>query len=151
MRSKSANGISQTVTNDVYTVTLTCQNGSTCGNQVYTSTANADISNPGEFIALATPTLGGVYDVTVTMENAYTASDCTIDTLVDDSLSLTVIDDTTVPSACSVVASDMAGDIVRPTGSTFTYTIQSKSSDGRDQTVTDDRYTVTLTTITAEE
>lgn len=111
---------------------MTCQNGSTCGDQVYTYTANADTSNPGEFIALATPTLGGVYDVLVTMENAYTASDCNIDTLVDNSLSLTVIDDTTVPSACTAVASDTAGDIVRPTGSTFTYTMQSKSSDGSD-------------------
>ena len=95
------------------------------------------------------PTLGGVYDVLVTMENAATAADQNISTLVDDSLTLTVIDTTTVPSACTVVASDTIGDIVRPTGSTFSYTMQSKSSDGSDQAVTTDRYTVTLTSITA--
>ena len=85
------------------------------------------------------------------MENAYTASGCNIDTLVDGSLSLTVIDDTTVPNACTVVASDTAGDIFRPIGSTFTYTMRSKSSDGRDQAAISDTYTVTLTSITVEE
>ena len=137
------------MTTDVYTLTLTCQSDSTCGDQTYSYTSNPTASNSGVFVIVGYPTLGGVYDVLVTMENAATAADQNISTLVDDSLTLTVIDTTTVPSACTVVASDTIGDIVRPTGSTFSYTMQSKSSDGSDQAVTTDRYTVTLTSITA--
>ena len=37
-----------------------------------------------------------------------------------------------------------------PTGSTFTYTMQSKSSDGLNQAETTDIYTVTLTSIDAD-
>ena len=138
------------MTTDVYTLTLTCQSDSTCGDQTYSyTTPNPTAANNGIFVILGYPTLGGVYDVLVTMENAATAADQNISTLVDDSLTLTVIDTTTVPSACTVVASDTTGDIVRPTGSTFSYTMQSKSSDGSDQAVTTDRYTVTLTSISA--
>ena len=91
------------------------------------------------------PTLGGVYDVLVTMENAATAADQNISTTVDDTLTLTVIDTTTVPSFCTVVASATTGDIVRPIGGTSSFTMQSKSSDELDQPVTTDVYTVTLT------
>ena len=149
-KSKDIYGTSPDIDDDVYTVTLTCKWGSTCGDKVYTYTSSAD-AGTGEFLATATPTLGGEYDVLITMENAYTDSDCNVDTLVNNSLTLTVIDTTTVPSACTVVASDTAGDIVRPTGSTFSYTMQSRSSDNLEQAVTDDVYIVTLTSITAEE
>ena len=100
---------------------------------------------------MARPTLGGVYDVLVTMTNAATNADQNIDTTVDDSLTLEVIDTTTVPSFCTVVTAPSTGDIVRPSEDTFSFTMQSKSSDGLDQPVTDDVYTVTLTSITAEE
>ena len=166
MQSRSASNTAQPTEDDVYTVKLTC-NDALCGNTEYTTTATH--TTGGLYSADLTPSVGGTYDVLITMENAYTAAEPSVSTIIsddltlvvtnpatvpnssDDSLSLTVIDDTTVPSACTVVASDTAGDIVRPTGSTFTYTMQSKSSDGRDQAVTDDRYTVTLTSITAEE
>ena len=86
------------------------------------------------------------------MENAATAADANIDTTVSEgSLIFTVIDDTTVPSACTVVTAPSTGDIVRPDGDTFSFTMQSKSSDGLDQAVTNDRYIVTLTSLTAEE
>ena len=136
------------MTTDVYTLTLTCQSDSTCGDQTYSYTSNPTAANNGVFEILGYPTLGGVYDVLITMENAATAADQNISTTVDNTRTLTVIDTTTVPSFCTVVASATTGDIVRPIGDTFTYTMQSKSSDGLDQTVTDDRYTVTLTSIT---
>ena len=85
------------------------------------------------------------------MTNAATDADQNIDTTIDDSLTLTVIDKTTVPNFCSVVTSPTTGDIVRPIGGTSSFTMQSKSSDGLDQPVTTDVYTVTLTSISAEE
>ena len=102
----------------------------------------------GEYTVDVSPTLGGVYDVVITMENAATDADQNIDTLVD-TLTLTVIDTKTVPSFCTVLTSPSTGDIVRPIGSTFTYTMQSKSSDDLNQAVTTDVYTVTLTSISA--
>ena len=124
--------------------------GSTCGDKVYTYTSSAD-AGIGEFVVTATPKLGGEYDVLVTMENAYTASDCNVGTTVNDSLTLTVIDETTVPSSCTVSSASPTGDIVRPDGANFSFTMQSKSSDGLSQSVSTDRYTVTLTSITVEE
>ena len=110
------------MTTDVYTITLKCSTVARCGHQVYTAT-----SSPGAIDGIhqlrPTPTLGGVYDVLITMENAATMADLNIDTTVDDSPTLEVIDTTTVPSFCRVVASDTTGDIVRPNGSTFSYTM----------------------------
>ena len=120
LASKSADGSAQSVTTDTYTVSLTCQTTARCGDETYTSTAS---STSGEYTVDVTPTLGGVYDVVITMENAATDDDQNIDTTVDDSLTLEVIDTTTVPSFCTVTASDSTGDIVRLTGSTFTYTM----------------------------
>ena len=100
---------------------------------------------------MVSPTLGGIYDVLVTMENASTQADLNIDTTVSDSQTLTVLSDITVPSACQLLANPTTGDIVRPDGVTFAFTVQTKSADGRIQTVTDDVFTVTLTSITAEE
>ena len=121
-KSKDIYGTTPDIDDDIYTVTLTCKWGSTCGDKVYTYTSTAD-AGTGEFVVTATPTLGGEYDVLVTMENAFTDSDCNVDTTVDDSRSLTVIDTTTVPSACTVVTAPSTGDIVRPDGDTFSFTM----------------------------
>ena len=77
------------------------------------------------------PTLGGMYDVLITMENASTMADRNIDTTCSGSLTLTVMDDTTVPVACDVTVAPMTGDIVRPDGDAFSFTIQSRSADLR--------------------
>ena len=71
------------------------------------------------------------YNNKIVKDYDITSADQNIDTSVDDSLTLDVIDTTT-------------GDI-------FSFTMQSKSSDWLDQPVTDDVYTVTLTSIIAEE
>ena len=120
------------MTTDVYTLTLTCQSDSTCGDQTYSYTSNPTAANNGVFEILGYPTLGGVYDVLITMENAATAADQNISTTVDNTRTLTVIDTTTVPSFCTVETAPSTGEIVRPIGSTFSFTMQSKSSDGLD-------------------
>ena len=71
------------------------------------------------------------YNNKIVKDYDITSADQNIDTTVDDSLTLDVIDTTT-------------GDI-------FSFTMQSKSSDWLDQPMTDDVYTVTLTSIIAEE
>ena len=145
MQSRSASNTAQPTEDDVFTVKLTCSDAALCdcGDTEYTATATH--MGDGLYYADLTPTVGGTYDVLITMENAYTAAESSASITVSDNLTLVVIDDTTVPSACTVVASATTGDIVRPTGSTFTYTLQCESSDA------DDVYTVTLTSITAEE
>ena len=71
------------------------------------------------------------YNNKIVKDYDITSADQNIDTTVDDSLTLDVIDTTT-------------GDI-------FSFTMQSKSSDWLDQPMTDYVYTVTLTSIIAEE
>ena len=122
-RSRLADGTLTTVTTDNWTLTFTCQSASYCGDQVYTYSATPSISN-GNYFVKARPSLGGVYDVLVTMENAATDADQNINTVVSENeKTLTIVDTTTVPSFCTAVASDTTGDIVRPVGSTFTYTM----------------------------
>ena len=129
--SRSADGSAQAVTTDAYTVTLTCNTASRCGDESYSYTSSAAATD-GEYTVDVSPTLGGIYDVVITMKNSATDADQNIDTIVNDSLTLTVIDTTTVPSFCTVVTAPSTGEIVRPTGSTFSFTMQSKSSDGLD-------------------
>ena len=91
------------------------------------------------------------YNNKIVKDYDITSADQNIDTTVDDSLTLEVIDTTTVLSFCTVLTAPSNGDIVRPTGDFFSFTMQSKSSDWLDQPMTDDVYTVTLTSIIAEE
>ena len=101
LQSNDASGTTQAVTTDSYTVTLTCQSGALCGNEVYSYTSTASSTTNGQYDVVVSPTLGGVYDVSITMENTATAADQNIDTAVSGIfLTLEVIDDTTVPSAC---------------------------------------------------
>ena len=131
IQSRDADGNPQAVTTDAYTLTLTCQNGELCGDEVYSYTSTPSAID-GQYDVVVSPTLGGIYDVSIMMENAATEADQNIDTNVSGiSLTLTVMDDTTVPVACDVTVAPMTGDIVRPDGDAFSFTIQSRSADLR--------------------
>ena len=152
IQSRDADMNPQAVTSDSYTLTLTCQVGTLCGDEVYSFMSTPSATTDGQYDVLVSPTLGGFYDVSITMENTSTTADQNIDTnVIGISLTLEVIDSVTVPIACEVTVAPTIGDIVCPDGDTFAFTIITKSADGRVQTVTDDVYTVTLTAISTEE
>ena len=152
IQSRDADMNPQAVTSDSYTLTLTCQVGTLCGDEVYSFMSTPSATTDGQYDVLVSPTLGGFYDVSITMENTSTVADQNIDTNVSGiTLTLEVIDSVTVPVACEVTVAPTTGDIVRPDGEAFAFTVQTKSADGRNQPVTDDVFTVTLTSITTEE
>ena len=119
------------MTTDSYTLTLTCQSGALCGDEVYSYTSTPAAID-GQYDIVVSPILGGIYDVSIIMENTSTVDDQNIDTSVCGiTLALEVIHDITVPDACEVLASPTAGNIVRPDGESFAFTMQTKSADGR--------------------
>ena len=125
IQSRDADMNPQAVTTDSYTVTLTCQSGALCGDEVYSFPSAPSATTDGQYDVVVSPTLGGVYDVSITMENASTMADQNIDTTVSGiSLTLEVIDNVTVPVACDVTVAPTTGDIVRPDGETFAFTVQ---------------------------
>ena len=125
IQSKDADMNPQAVITDAYTVTLTCQSGALCGDEVYSFPSAPSATTAGQYDVVVSPTLGGVYDVSITMENASTMADQNIDTTVSGiSLTLEVIDNVTVPVACDVTVAPTTGDIVRPDGETFAFTVQ---------------------------
>ena len=122
------------MTTDSYTLTLTCQSGSRaiCGDEVYSYTSTPSSTTDGLYDIEVSPPLAGIYDISIIMENAATQADQNIDiTVCGISLTLEVIGDITVPSFCDVLIAPSTGDIVRPDGEAFSFTIQSKSADGR--------------------
>ena len=88
IQSRDADGNPQAVTTDAYTLTLTCQNGELCGDEVYSYTSTPSAID-GQYDVVVSPTLGGIYDVSIMMENAATEADQNIDTNVSG-ISLTL-------------------------------------------------------------
>ena len=62
------------MTTDSYTLTLTCQSGALCGDEVYSYTSIPGTID-GQYDIVVSPILGGVYDVSIIMENTSTAAD----------------------------------------------------------------------------
>ena len=108
-QSRSSGGIAQSVQNDVYTVTLTCNDADACGTESYSTTAAH--TTDGLYSAHLDPTVVGTYDVAVTMMNACTAANPWTTTTVSDSTTLTVVDNRSVPST-STIETDPTTDSV---------------------------------------
>ena len=99
MQSRSASDTAQPTENDVFTVKLTC-NDALCGSTEYTTTATH--TTGGLYSADLNPSVGGTYDVLITMENAYTAAESSASTTVSDNLTLVVVNPATVPESSEV-------------------------------------------------
>lgn len=95
MQSCTANGTTRSTSNDAYTVTLTCNDSDVCGTETLSTTATHTAD--GLYSAVLTPTVGGSYDVSISMENAFTSATSST-TVVSNDSTLTVVDDTTVPN-----------------------------------------------------
>ena len=146
---KSADGRVQTVSDDVFTVTLTAISdeeqakkdaGESFNEVVVSDTASYVFA--GQYAANLLITQEGSYNVLITMENANTMQNPDISTICSANTSLDITDVTTVPSQSSFMVSPM-GDV--DVGTTVTFDFQSNSADGSPQDVATDVYTVTLT------
>ena len=126
-------------------MTLTCADAGRDDTVFYSATATSDAT--GLYTAVLTPLYWCTYDVLITMENAYTADDMAVSTTVSDALTLRVFDDTTFPSAATIEYMP-TGDVDADT--IVTYTIQTRSEDGRAQPDIEDVFTVTLTCADAD-
>ena len=141
MKSTAVDGFEVTTQgSNVFKVTATCNDSSKCGASFYTATSTYDAN--GVHSADLVATQWGTYDVVVTMTNAYTAANPTASTTVSSGMSLTIFDDTTVPSASTVLSSP-SSDV--EAGSNASYSFQSRSKDERNQPESGDVYTVTAT------
>lgn len=140
IQTRSEDGRAQPVTDDVFTLTATCAEAGRDNTISYTATVTADAT--GLYTATFSPEYWCVYDIDITMEDA-----SGVPTAVGDDLTLIVIDNTTLPSAATIV-SQPEEDV--EAGKTATYVIQTRSEDGRAQPVDDDMFTVSLTCTTAE-
>ena len=81
MQSRTADGTTRPEDSDDYTVKLTCNNAALCGTESFSTTATHTLD--GLYTASLTPTVGGTYDVSITMENA-----CTIATSASNDVSI---------------------------------------------------------------
>lgn len=139
IQTRREDGSAQPVNDDVFTLTATCAQSGRDNTVSYTAAVTVV---DGLYTATFTPEYWCDYDILITMENEYTEANPDVSTIVRDDLTLTVFDDTTVPSAATIV-SQPSGDI--DAGTTVSYVIQTKSEDGRVQEVDSDVFTVTLT------
>ena len=99
MQSRTSFNAASPTENDVYTVKLTCKSA-LCGSTEYTTTATH--TTGGLYSADLNPSVGGTYDVLITMENAYTAAESSASTTVSDNLTLVVVNPATVPESSEV-------------------------------------------------